>query len=462
MQLADCLDIVRFVCFVRFVRFVCSVTFATFVCFVSPGVSSQAHAQETLRLTLEDAQTRALAASHRLAELRARETAARATAEVRAAADRPNLALQAGYTRTNHVEEFVVPGPAGGPPRVLYPDVPDNWRTRLDLQWPIYTGGRTDALERAARAEASAVAADAASARADLRLEVARAFWAAVTARSAVAVLERAVERAQAHVDDVRQRLTAGLVPPNEVASAEAQESRERMLLIEARNQRDVASADLARLIGARVTTAIEPVDTLESSAGAPSELAPLLTEARTGRDERLALERRIDAADERRAAAAAGLRPTIALAGGFDYARPNPRIFPRAERWDDSWDASINVSWPLWDSGRTRAEVVEAAATAEAMRQRLAEFDNTLALEIRQRLLEIASSRAAIAAANDTVRSAEEARRVVAERFAAGVVAHTEVLDAQLALLQAELERTRALAGLRLSEARLARAIGR
>ena len=63
---------------------------------------------------------------------------------------------------------------------MLYPDVPDNYRTRLDLQWPIYSGGRTDALERAARAEASAAAADVAAAQADLRLEVARAFWALV------------------------------------------------------------------------------------------------------------------------------------------------------------------------------------------------------------------------------------------------------------------------------------------
>jgi hypothetical protein len=35
-------------------------------------------------------------------------------------------------------------------------------------------------------------------------------------------------------------------------------------------------------------------------------------------------------------------------------------------------------------------------------------------------------------------------------------------VTDAEFALLQAELDRTRALAGVRLSEARLARAIGR
>jgi outer membrane protein len=432
-----------------FSRLVSVVNFVPFVCLVIPLLlPPSSSAQEPLRLTLEEAQSRAQQASHRVAELQARGEAATAAANVRAAADRPSVAFHAGYTRTNHVEEFTVPSPAGGPPRVLYPDIPDNWRTRLDLQWPIYTGGRLDALERAARAEAAAAGADLAAARADLRLEVARAYWALVTGRSSVDVLERGLERARSHVSDVRERLAAGLVPPNEVASAEAQESRQRMLLIEAGNQRDVAASELARLMGENVLRPIEPAEILALGPESVAQLQALVNEAQASR--------------ERQTAAAAATRPVIALAGGYDYARPNPRIFPRAGRWDDSWDAAINLTWSLWDSGRSRAEVAEAAALATAVRQRLAEFDSVVAMEVRQRLLEIESGRAAVAAADDAVRSAEEARRVVAERFAAGVVTHTEVLDAQVALLQAELDRTRALANVRLAEARLARATGR
>jgi len=46
---------------------------------------------------------------------------------------------------------------------------------------------------------------------ADLRLEVARRFWAVVTADAAVRVLTEGVARAQAHVTDVKARLDAGL-----------------------------------------------------------------------------------------------------------------------------------------------------------------------------------------------------------------------------------------------------------
>ena len=402
-----------------------------------------------------------MAASHRLAEVRARAATADAAIAVRQAADRPIVALGAGYTRTNHVTEFVVPSPTGAT-RVLYPDAPDNYRTRLDLQWPIYSGGRADAPERAARAEASAAAADVAAAQADLRLEVARAFWALVTACATAAVLDQSLARAQAHVNDVRQRLGAGLVPPNEVASAEAQESLQRMLLIETRNQRDLSSAELARLIGA------DPLQPIESAAAfdlvpptAPS-MGGLVAEARAMRDERRALEYRIEVADEQRAAAEGGRRPVIAVTGGLDYARPNPRIFPRAETWDDSWDVGVAATWSLWDGGRARADATLAGSVAAAAQQRLAEFDSIVALEVRQRLLEIDSGRAAVAAADDAVRAAAEARRVVAERYSAGVITQTEVLDAEVALLEAELDRTRAVAGVRFAEARLARALGR
>jgi outer membrane protein TolC len=413
------------------------------------------------RLTLQEAQTRAVEASHRLAEARAREAAAQAVVVARAAADLPIVSAAAGYTRTNHVVEFIVPGPAGVP-RVLYPDVPDNYRTRLDLQWPIYTGGRTDALERAARAEAAAVSAEVAVARADLQLEVARAFWAVVTARATATVLEQGVSRAEAHITDARERFNAGLVPPNEVASAEAQAARARMLLIEARNQHDVSVADLARLVGLDSSESIEPAAVLDVAAPSVAASPALLLEAQGARGERRAIERRIESAEEQLAATTAARRPTVAIGAGVDYARPNARIFPRRDEWKESWDVGVNVGWTLWDGGRSAADTAVAASVATATRLRLQEFDSVLAVEVRQRTLDIDSGRAAVAATDEAIRAAGEALRVVTERYRAGAGTPIEVRDAEFVLLQSELDRTRALAGVRLAEARLARALGR
>jgi outer membrane protein TolC len=369
----------------------------------------------------------------------------------------PQVALLAGYTRTNHVDEFGIPGG-----RVIYPDIPDNIRSRVDLQWPIYTAGRVAALTRAATAEANAIAQDRDAARADLKLEITRAYWAVITARASVDVVKEALGRISAHLNDVRNQLSVGLVPPSDVLSLEAQQARQQMLLIEAQNVAETTSADFRRLVGLASETPVELADRLDTPVARSQQVAALVDAARANRAERKALEIRAGAASERITAAQAGRQPLIAATSGYDVARPNPKIFPRQASWKPSWDIGVNLSWAVFDGGRTRAEVAEASATRRAAEERLKEFDANIDVDVRQRAADLASAEATIAAAEVGVRSAAEARRVIAERFSAGVATNTDVIDAQVALLQAELDRTRALANTRLAAARLDRALGR
>jgi outer membrane protein TolC len=427
---------------------------------------------QAVRLTLADAIARGLATSHRIAEIKAREEGARAAAKGAELAKRPIVSASAGYSRTNHVDEFSVPQPNGSR-LVVYPDIPDNFVTRVGFQWPIYTSGRTDALERAADAEVSAVSADIEAARADLRFEIVRAYWAAVTAREAVRVLEESAARAEAQLGDARQRFKVGLIPPNEVASLEAQRSREQAQYFEAANMRESALIDLRRLIGVPRDTVIELMDPLEPGAQglsrrsslddsrAEADAQELIKSALESRPERKAMMLRLGGIEARQQAALTGTKPTINLAGGVDYANPNPRIFPRQGEWQESWDVGVNVNWNFFDFGRAKAQAAEASAAALAARERLAEFDTLVSADVQQRLLDLQTARAMVTAAGDGIRSASEARRVVADRFAAGVATSTDVLVAQVALLEAELARTRALASVRLAEARLERTLG-
>jgi outer membrane protein TolC len=426
-------------------------------------IASDASAQGSpLRLTLADAVNRGFENSHRIAEIKAREAGARAAAKSVELSKLPTVSASAGYTRTNHVQEFSVPQP-GGTRLVVYPDIPDTVVTRVGFQWPVFTSGRTDALERAAEAEASAAAADIDTARADLRLEIIRAYWAAVTARESVRVLEESAARVQAQLNDARQRFQVGLIPPNEVSSLEAQRSREQSQFIEARNLLQSALIDLQRLIGAERGTVIELSDSLDRQSPAPPlDAAALVAAAIETRPERKALSLRLGGLEARQQAAQATNKPSGSLTGGVDYANPNPRIFPRTRKWQESWDVGFNVNWNFYDFGRTRAQVAEASAAVSATRARIAELDSLISADVEQRLLDLQSSDAIVRAAADAITSAAEARRIVADRFAAGVATSTDVLVAQVALLESELARTRALAGQRLAEARLERSLGR
>jgi hypothetical protein len=125
--------------------------------------------QSIVRLTLTDAIRKGVDASHRLAEIRAREAGAKASLDGQMAEKMPQIGIQAGYQRTAHVDEYAIAFP-GRPLQVIYPDIPDNFSTRLGFQWPIYTAGRVDALARAASAELDATGKDLLAAQNDLKL----------------------------------------------------------------------------------------------------------------------------------------------------------------------------------------------------------------------------------------------------------------------------------------------------
>ncbi len=282
-------------------------------------------------------------------------------------------------------------------------------------------------------------------------------------------MLKESVARAESQVRDARQRLGVGLVPPSDVLTFEAQQSSEELQLIEAANLLESSLIELRRLIGADPAAPIdisEPLDrplgpgTIPPQNGA--ETATMVSEALNQRPELQALTFRFEGAQARQTAVGTGNKPTIALGGGYDFAKPNAKIFPREDIWQPSWDLGVNVSWTFYDSGRSRAEVAEAAASVRAIEARQRDLATVVSADVRQRLFDLRSSQAAVRASETGVRAATEARRVLGDRFAVGVATTTDVLVAQEQLLAAQLARARALASVRLAEARLQRALGR
>ena len=420
-------------------------------------------AQTPVTLSLEEAVTRALENAPRIAEARAREAAAGAVVTSRSAATRPTVTTTAGYMRQNHVPPFGV-GP--GDPFVLFPDIPSRYRVRAELGVPLFTSGRLEGFVDAARADERAATADRHTIEEDLRFEVARAYWLLVVSRHAEQVLVQAVARADASVGDVKARVDAGVLPPNDLLSAQAQRAREFVRLVQARRDAAVAEMDLARLLGEPPGTPIVTTSAVDRPTSAAAALAgrtpdALVAQAREQRPERAGLLERQQALQATAEAALAAVRPQVGALVGVEPARPNQRFFPLQEEWKTGWDASVNLSWLVFDSGRAKADRAVSVAQADAIAERVRDFDAQVAVDVRRRLLDLEAAQAALEASEAGLSAATEARRVVVERFQAGVATSTDVLNANLDQLAAELERLQLQAGQRLAEAALVRSVG-
>ncbi len=251
-------------------------------------------AQAQTSLTIDEAIALGVERAPRIAEARARAAAAGAAVTARQTLTHPVVSASAGLLRTNHVDEFGIPQQDGST-RVIFPDIPSNYRLRAEVAVPVYTAGRAGAHVASAQADREATDADIRAVRADVELEIVTAYWTLVMARERVAVLERAGVRADAVVADVEARVDAGLLPPNEVLSAQAQRARQRVLRIQAANDASLAEVELARLVGAQPGERLElstpvtrPTPGVEALRQQPA--ADLTRQATSARSERLAL----------------------------------------------------------------------------------------------------------------------------------------------------------------------------
>ncbi len=417
---------------------------------------------EALSLSLEEAITMSRAASPRLGALRALSDGAEAGLRGARAERLPMLDVMAGYTRYSHVPELSLslPLPAGS--QTIYPDIPDNYAARLGLALPLYTGGRVSGLITAADRERQAAGSDLAAGSQDLVLETSAAYWNLVTALESEKVLRETLGSYDAHLSDARQRERFGMAAKNEVLAVQVERDRAELALLRAAHAVEVLRADLARILGLAAGIRVEPSEPLERLDPRMEDLAGLVREARSSRPERAALQARIEAAEARSRVAKAGRLPEAHFSAGYDHANPNRRIFPFSDEWQETWDASVGLSFRLFDGGRTAAEVARRSAQAEAARQELEDLERRIEFEVTRRHLDLQTATLAVDVAEKGLESARENRRVASDRYRAGLIPSSELLDSEIAMARAGLDRTEALSHQRLALAALHRALGR
>lgn len=413
------------------------------------------------RLTLDAAIARARANSPRLESYSALTRAASESVRGALAGRRPDLDIQAAYSRNSNVPELVLSSP-GAPPRVIFPNLPSQWRTHVGASLPIYTGGRVQSQVGAAREAEDASIADRAAVENDLVAETHIAYINVLFARETARVLREAIASYEAHLKDSRAREEVGLAASHEVLAVTVERERAELGRVLADNASAVATANLLRLVGLPPETEVELDPAPLGLAATPLALEDQVKRASAGRPELEALRARIRSLEATSRVAQSSSRPQAGLQAGFDYSNPNPRILPLSGEWKDSWSVGLNVSWKILDGGRSSASAAQSQAQADALRAQLRDLESRIRLDVTTRRLELESALAGKAVALRGIEAAKDAVRVAKDRYREGVLSSSELLDAETRLLRAELEATQTEAQIQTALANLTRAVGR
>jgi outer membrane protein len=414
-------------------------------------------------LSLEEAVTAGLEASPGLHASRMKVESTAAKSREIEAGRLPSLKIGGGYTRLSEVPPFEVSLPISPNPIVVSQNYFNNFNFRLGVQQPLFTGFRLQAGTASARLLEKSAGQDLEKDRAEFIFAVKSAYWGLARAREFEKVIDENIRQVGEHLKDVRAFFDQGLLTKNEVLRAELELSNAEIMRIDARNAAEVALTALDSLIGLPLDTDVDLTTSAESQASRlPGVEDPSIEAALADRPELKSAEFRIRASELGVKAARAGSYPQVFLTGNYYYLRPNPRFMPARDRFNGTWDVGISVSFDIWNWGQTKSQTEQAKAQLAQARDARKLLEDQAVLEVTQSRLTLARANEKVRVAGQVVGQAEENLRVTRERFKQGVALNNDVLDADVALLQAKLNRTQASIDLVVAQARLEKALGR
>jgi outer membrane protein len=316
---------------------------------------------------------------------------------------------------------------------------------------PLYTSGRISSGIDAARSGVHAQQADLRRTTLDVKMNVAETFVAVLRAARLLEVAQAKVASLSAHRRDVSSQFEEKLVSKNDLLSAEVALADAQQQALDARNKLELARAAYNRALGRNLT---EPVHLAElQDRGEAMDCEALTAQAMRDRPELAALAAQARALQNQAASERAKNGPQVQVMGGYLY-QENRYVDPNGVA-----GVLLGVQWNAFDMGRARNDANALSEKAEAATRMRRDAESMIALEVRQRYLEIETARQRSQVARQAMAQADENLRVARDRYHSQVGTYTEVLDAETLRVQAynnyfDSSYQAVLAGLRLRRA--------
>jgi len=364
----------------------------------------------------------------------------------------PHLSASASYTRLDEVQSVTF-----GESTMQLGEL-DNYEVKGEISQLLYAGGQVGAALRAAElAEKYAECA-----RLDIEIALARdvrvAFSRLLLARETVSVHKESVSQLVAFVATTERKHKQDTVSRFDVLSARVRLANEQPLLIEARNNLDIAVEDLCRLLDLESGQVVFEGELLPISVSA--SLEALLGIAMTNNPSLRCMEYRVALGREDTVSARSDALPDLTARAEYNGANSS-RFVSYGDDWQWHWNAGVVLSWNIWDGDLTRQTIRRKGLEYNKLLTNYDEMGKTIALRVRQAYLEMNRAQESIEASEGNVALAEKALDIARTRYDAGAATHLEFTDTNLALTVARLEWLRSLHGLAVAVADLEYACG-
>ncbi len=298
---------------------------------------------------------------------------------------------------------------------------------------PLFSGLRIRNGIESAKYLKKAAELDAYKDRDEVIQNTVAAYYNLYKAQAAVKLVNENLKQAQQRVKDFSNMEQNGLIARNDLLKVQLQESNVELALVDAENNQKIANFNMDLMLGLDEKTELS----LDASGLGAKYKIQSIEEWET-----MAIANRADyqALDERQQAAKAGVKaangaylPSVALTGGYVAA-----YIPNFLTVTNALNAGVGVSYNLASLYKNGAKVKQAKAQQEQLHWSSMELNDGIRMQIHQAFQNYLESQKKIEVYAKAVDQATENYRITKNKYDNALATTTDLLDADVAQLQA------------------------
>lgn len=392
------------------------------------------------------------------------EIAAR-TYEQRAADARHDMAFSSRLPQVNlqssigryHRDRMINPRRPGDGDTLQFTDQP--FTGDVVVHMPLFTGGRLINESRAAKLLYDATRHQLTRNREELVFNVSSVFYNILAQRHTIEALEFSQKTLQEHCSRIKELIRAKKAATVDLLRTEVRLSTLEYHLTQQKNILAIQNRLLTNLMGVSSTTNKPPLVTgqLEPGTETVPEIGTTLNNALISRPDYLAAQATHSAREREMRAARALRMPSLSLRGAWG----NQWDTHDLDQNNETGSIMLALDLPVFDGGYIRAEVREKRAIQSVAFERVRQLELQIQLDVETAILNINSSSERVLATGKSIEQAKESLRIEREKHAHAKGSVVDVLDAQSALLEAQMNYYRSLADYKTAHAQYRLAVG-
>lgn len=314
------------------------------------------------------------------------------------------------------------------------PDPFTNSATRLSVRQSLWNGGRTRLMNRAAKIGVEAAELSGQRTRQEIAFGAKQAFWNAVLAGRMLEVARAGEKAARANLDLATKLAESGMVVSSDRMQAEVRAAEVKAMRIRAEMGAGVARAALRQALGIDEQRDFE-LDPPDIGPQPPGETAEeLVRRALDTRADYRVMQAREKQADLGERIATSGWFPDVGAGAQYEWNSTTP-----FGNDGSNWAVGATVRIPIFSGLETKARRDKARAQHEELRSHLEAMAEGIRLEVSAAWADKESASERLRAADSALGSADEALRIVKDRYEEGMAVMVELLGAEAARTQVQ-----------------------